>query len=77
MRGFNKGLGCPIFEGRNKILLLGKAPKFGVIYQKSAQNLLERWKIIEKFVETGIFVIENFIFHSELGKNREYKIEMI
>ena len=31
-------LGCPIFEGGNEILLLGKALKFAVIFQKVAEN---------------------------------------
>ena len=38
----------PIFDGRNEILLLCKALKFGVIFQKYAFKLIKIWKIIEK-----------------------------
>ena len=40
-----------IFEGRNEILLLGKALKFGVIFQKYALKLIKIWKIIENIRE--------------------------
>ena len=33
--------GGPIFRGRNEILLLGKALKFGVIFQKYALKLIK------------------------------------
>ena len=33
--------GGPIFEGRNEILLLVKALKFGVIFQKYALKLIK------------------------------------
>ena len=41
----------PIFEGRNEILLLGKALKFRVNFQKCALKLIKIWKIIEKILE--------------------------
>ena len=44
-------LGGPIFEGRNEILLLGKALKSGVIFQKYALKLIKNWKIVEKIRE--------------------------
>ena len=37
--------GGPIFRGRNEILLLGKALKFGVIFQKYALKLIKKLKI--------------------------------
>ena len=39
----------PIFRGWNKILLLGKALKFGVIFQKYALKLIKNEKIVRKF----------------------------
>ena len=50
-----KCLGGPIFEGRNEILLLGKALKFGVIFQIYALKLIKIWKIIEKIREKYYF----------------------
>ena len=41
----------PIFEVRNKILLLGKSLKFRVIFQQYALKLIKIWKIIEKIWE--------------------------
>ena len=41
----------PIFEGRNEILLLGKALKFGVIFKKYALKLIKLLKITEKIRE--------------------------
>ena len=35
------------FEGRKEILLLGKALKFRVIFQKYELKIIESWKIIE------------------------------
>ena len=43
--------GGPIFRGWNEILLLGKALKFGVIFQKYALKLIKNWKTIEKIRE--------------------------
>ena len=40
--------GGPIFRGWNEILLLGKALKFGVIFQKFALKLIKICKIIGK-----------------------------
>ena len=41
----------PIFRGWNEILLLGKALKFGVIFQKYALKLIKTCKIIGKVGE--------------------------
>ena len=43
--------GGPIFRGWNEILLLGKALKFGVIFQTYGWKLIKIWKIIEKIRE--------------------------
>ena len=34
----------PLFDGQNEILLLGKALKFGVIFQKISLKLIKMWK---------------------------------
>ena len=39
--GSTKCLGGPIFRGWNEILQLGKALKFGVIFQKYALKLIK------------------------------------
>ena len=44
VEGSTKCLGDPILEVRNKILLLGKAQKFGVIFQKYALKLIKIWE---------------------------------
>ena len=41
--------GGQILRRWNEILLLGKALKFGVIFQKYALKLIKNWKNIEKF----------------------------
>ena len=46
--GVRQMFGGSFFEW-NEILLLGKALKFGVIFQKYALKLIKIWKIIEKF----------------------------
>ena len=51
--------GGPIFRGWNEILLLGKALKFGVIFQKFALKLIKICKIIGKIREKCNF-LENF-----------------
>ena len=57
--------GGPIFEGRNEILLLGKALKLGVIFQK----LINIWKFIEKMREKMQVFSENcLIFSQNYGK---------
>ena len=43
--------GGPIFLGWNEILLLGKALKFGVIFEKYALKLIKKLKNIEKIRE--------------------------
>ena len=47
LRGSDKYLGGPIFEGPKEILQLGKALKFRVLFQKYAVKL-KHLKIIEK-----------------------------
>ena len=42
--GVRQMLGGPIFEGRNEILLLGKALKLGAIFQKYGLKLIKIWK---------------------------------
>ena len=51
LRGSTKCLGVQFFEGRNEILPLGKALKFGEIFQKYALKLIKIRKIIEKIPE--------------------------
>ena len=46
IEGVHQMYGGPIFEGGNEILLLGKALKFRVIFQKYALKLIEIWKSI-------------------------------
>ena len=53
--------GGPICLGWNEILLLGKALKFGVIFQKYALKLRKNWKIIEKIREKNANFSENFL----------------
>ena len=48
LRGSAKCLAVRVFEGRNEILLLGKTPKFGVIFQKYALKSIKIWIIIGK-----------------------------
>ena len=43
---FGEGL---IFEGRNNILLLRKALKFGIIFKIYESKLLKIWKLSRKF----------------------------
>ena len=47
--------GGSIFDGRNEILLLGKALKFSAIFQKHALKLTKIWKTIEKIREKTQF----------------------
>ena len=46
--GVHQMVGGPIFGGRNKILLLGRALKFWVSFLNDALKLKEILKIIEK-----------------------------
>ena len=48
-------MGGPIFRGCNEILLLGKALKFGVIFQKYALKFIKNWKILRKFEKNAKF----------------------
>ena len=60
-----------LFEGRDNILLLGKALKFGVIFQKFALKLLKIWKIMEKLSEEKQNFQEKFRFFARaVGKIR-------
>ena len=45
----------PIFRGWNEILLLGKALKVGVIFQKLALKLIKIAKLLGKFEENANF----------------------
>ena len=56
--------GGPIFEGRNEILLLGKALKFGVIFQKYKLKLIKIWIIIEEKIEKNANFLEIFYFRA-------------
>ena len=47
--------GGPIFRGWNEILLVGKALKFGVIFQKLALKLIKIAKLLEKFEKNANF----------------------
>ena len=51
VEGVHIMFGGPIFRGWNEILLLGKALKFGVIFQKYSLKLIKNWKNIEKIRE--------------------------
>ena len=64
--------GGPIFEGRNEILLLGKALKFRVIFQKYALKLIEIWKTIEKIREKCKVLQKFLIFGRDYWINKEY-----
>ena len=52
--------GGPIFRGCNEFLLLGKALKFGIIFQKYALKLIKIWKIIEKIREKNQIFRKDF-----------------
>ena len=60
VEGVQKMLGGTIFRGWNEILLLGKALKFGVIFQKFACKLIKLCKIIGKNRENAN-LSENFL----------------
>ena len=46
--GVHQCLVGPIFEGRTEILILGKALKFTLIFEKYELKLIKIWKISEK-----------------------------
>ena len=60
--------GGPLIWGPNKILLLGRALKFGIIIQNCPLILQQIRKIIEKF---GYFQA-NFHFYARLAEKYEY-----
>ena len=63
LRGVHKMFGGgPIFRGWNEILLLGKALKFGVIFQKLALKLIKICKMIGKIREKCKFYGNFFKF---------------
>ena len=67
MRETAKCLGAPFFEGRDKILLLEQAMKFGVIIQKFALKLLRNFENYEENAEemqvfTKIFVLFSHVW---------------
>ena len=76
LRGSTKCLGSPSLEGRNEILLLGKALKFRLILQKYALKLIKFWKIIKKMLENANFS-DFFNFRGDNGKNNEYNIRRL
>ena len=47
--------GGPMFEGRSDILLLGKALKFRVIFQKYGLKLIKILKLSRKFEKNANF----------------------
>ena len=51
VEGVHQMFGGQIFEGLNQILLLGKALKFRVIFQKYELKLIKIWKISENIRE--------------------------
>ena len=63
--------GGPIFEGQNEILLLGKALKFGVIFQKYALKLLIIWKNYQENSRKNANFSENFLnFRRDYGEKQ-------
>ena len=46
----------PIFDGRNEILLLGKALKFKIFFQKLALKLIKSWTYFENSRKMQSFV---------------------
>ena len=54
--------GGPIFRGWNEFLLLGKALKFGVIFQKYALKLIKKLKKLRKFEKKCKFFRKFFNF---------------
>ena len=58
--------GGPFFEGRDKILLLGEALKFGVSFQKIDLNLLKNMKYLEIIWEKMQNFHDNF---AKMGSN--------
>ena len=71
MRGSTKCLWGPIFEGKKGILILGKAIKFRVIFQKYALKLIKLWYIIEKIWEKCIFFRCFYFSACTMGKIRK------
>ena len=49
------------FSRVERIFTIGKALKFGVIFQKYALKLIKNWKKIEKIREKMQFFSENFL----------------
>ena len=67
--------GGPIFQGWNEILLLGKALKFGVIFQKYALKLIKNGKILRRFEKKCKFFRKFFNFQARhkfliMGENK-------
>ena len=69
--------GGPILEGRKEILLLDKALKFELIFQKYALKLIKIWKIIEKIREKMQIFPKNLIFGRNYGKTKEYNMDTL
>ena len=69
-RGLVKCFGV-LFEGRDRILLLGKALKFGLILQNFALKLLKIWNFLEKIPEKmKNFHLKFSFFARDVGKIR-------
>ena len=66
----------PFFEGRDKILLLGEALKFAVIFQKFAFKLLKYEHYGKHFRKIANF-LKNFIFARGVEKNKNYSIHRL
>ena len=69
VEGVGQMFWSPFIEGRDKILLLGEALKFGVILQRLALNLLKIWKIMKKNLEKIFPKFFLFLTHA-VGHNK-------
>ena len=63
-------MGVSDFRGWSEILLLGKALKFGIIFQKFALKLRKNFKMIEKNYRN----MQVFAYILNYRNNKEYKI---
>ena len=72
VRGVHQIFGIPIFDGRNAILLLDKALKFRIIFQKYVLKLIKIWKTTEKIREKWKVLQKILILGRDYGKNKEY-----
>ena len=77
VEGSIKCLESPAFEGRNGILLLGKARKFCVIFQKYALKFKKVGKLLRNFEKKRIIFRIFLIFRRDYGKNKEDNIDRL